>query len=156
MYRLLRKPFAATPFDGEGSLRYGGRWSAPGTRLVYTAEHLSLAMIEYLVHLDPNHPPKELMLARARIPDKLAKLQVHADDLPRGWREYPAPESLALIGDKFVLNGEAAVLVVPSAIAPTENNWLLNPQHPHFQKIELESSEPFHYDPRLLRRKAGE
>jgi RES domain-containing protein len=156
LYRLLRKPFAAAPFDGEGSYRYGGRWSAPGTRIAYTAEHLSLAMIEYLVHLDPNHPPADLMLARARVPDDLPKLQLREDELPSGWKNYPAPESLALIGDKFVRNGEAAVLILPSALVPTENNWLLNPDHPHFQKIELDRTEPFHYDPRLLRRKADE
>jgi len=109
-------------------------------------------MIEYLVQLDPNHPPKDLMLASARVPEDLPKLQFRADQLPRGWQGYPAPESLALIGEKFVRDGEASVLIVPSAVAPTENNWLLNPQHPHFQKIELERTEPFHYDPRLLRR----
>jgi RES domain-containing protein len=155
VYRLLRKPFSAIPFDGEGSYRYGGRWSAPGTRIAYTAEHLSLAMIEYLVHLDPNHPPKDLMLAQARVPDDLPKLQLRADELPSEWQDYPAPDSLALFGDKFVRNGEAAVLILPSAVAPTDNNWLLNPQHPHSQKIELERTEPFHYDPRLVRRKAG-
>jgi RES domain-containing protein len=112
-------------------------------------------MIEYLIHLDPNHPPKDLMHARARIPEDLPMLQLRADELPSGWQDYPAPESLALIGDKFVRNGEAAVLILPSALAPTENNWVLNPQHPHFQKIELERTEPFHYDPRLLRQKAG-
>jgi RES domain-containing protein len=113
-------------------------------------------MIEYLVNLDPNHALKDLMLARARVPEDLPKLQFRADELPREWRDYPAPESLALIGEKFVRDGETAVLIVPSAVAPTENNWLLNPQHPHFQKIELERAEPFHYDPRLPRRKAGE
>jgi hypothetical protein len=113
-------------------------------------------MIEYLVHLDPNRPPQDLMLARAQVPEDLPKLQLRAHELPRGWQDYPAPESLALIGEKFVRDGETAVLIVPSALAPTENNWLLNPQHPHFQKIELERPEPFHYDPRLLGRKAGE
>ena len=156
MYRLLRKPFAAAPFDGEGSYRYGGRWSAPGTRIVYTAEHLSLAMIEYLVHLDPSQLPIDLMLARARVPDNLPKLRLRADELPSEWQDYPAPGSLALIGHKFVRNGEAAILILPSAVAPTENNWLLNPQHPHFHEIKREDAEPFHYNPRLLRPKAGE
>jgi RES domain-containing protein len=155
VYRLVRKPFAAAPFDGEGSYRYGGRWFAPGTRIAYTAEHLSLAMIEYLVHIDPNHPPRDLMLARAQVPKDLPKLQLRADELPSGWQDYPAPESLAHIGDRFIRNGEVAVLILPSALTPTENNWLLNPQHPHFQKIELERTEPFHYDPRPLRRKAA-
>jgi RES domain-containing protein len=144
LYRLLRKPFAAAPFDGEGSYRYGGRWSASGIRIAYTAEHLSLAMIEYLVHLDPNHPPNDLLVARARVPEDLPRLQLRADELPSGWKDYPAPESLALIGEKFVRDGEAAVLILPSALAPAENNWLLNPRHPHFQKIEVERAEPFH------------
>ena len=156
LYRLLREPFAATPFDGEGSHRYGGRWSAPGARIVYTAEHLSLAMIEYLVHLDPNHPPKDLMLVRAQVPDDLPKLQLRADELPNDWQDYPAPESLAVVGDKFVRDRAAAVLILPSTVAPTENNWLLNPHHPDFRRIELKRAEPFHYDPRLLRPKAGE
>ncbi len=113
-------------------------------------------MIEYLLHLDPKHPPKDLALARARVPEDLPKLQLRADELPGGWQDYPAPEHLALIGDKFARNGAAAaVLILPSAVAPTENNWLLNPNHPHFRKIELEHTEPFHYDPRLLKRKAG-
>jgi RES domain-containing protein len=156
VYRLLREPYAATPFDGEGGYRYGGRWSAPGTRIVYTAEHLSLAMIEYLVHLDPNHPPKDLVLARAQVADDLPKLQLEKEELPGGWQDYPAPESLALIGDKFIRDAEAAVLIVPSAVAPTESNWLLNPHHPDFRKIKLERTESFHYDPRLLRHSVRE
>ena len=155
VYRLLRAPFAATPFDGEGSYRYGGRWSAPGTRIVYTAEHLSLAMLEYLVHLDPDHPPEDLVLARAQVPDDLLKVQLRANELPGGWQEYPAPESLADIGEKFVHDARAAIMILPSVVAPTENNWLLNPRHPDFPKIELERTEPFHYDPRLLKQKAG-
>jgi hypothetical protein len=42
------------------------------------------------------------------------------------------------------------------ANAPTENNWLLNPQHPHFREIKLEETEPLHYDPRLQSPKTGE
>ena len=50
----------------------------------------------------------------------------------------------------------AGKLLSGIALAPAENNRLLNPHHRHFQKIELERTEPFHYDPRLLRPKAGE
>ncbi|HLH35823.1 MAG TPA: RES family NAD+ phosphorylase [Alloacidobacterium sp.] len=151
VYRLLRKPFAANPFDGEGSYRFGGRWSRPGTRLVYTAEHLSLAMIEYLVHIDPDHPPKDLVLARAVVPDDISRTQSRVEDLPHDWRGYPAPAALAEIGSNFVEAAQSAVLLVPSALAVTENNWLLNPAHPEFKRIKILSIEDFHYDPRLLR-----
>lgn len=151
VYRLLRKPFAAAPFDGEGSYLYGGRWSPPGTRLVYTAEHLSLAMLEYLVHLNPDRPPVDLVFAKAEIPDNVSRVQFSVEELPQEWRRYPAPATLMNLGARFVKEAKAAVMIVPSALAMTENNWLLNPAHPDFQQITILGSKTFQYDPRLLR-----
>jgi RES domain-containing protein len=71
VYRVLRKAFARAPFDGEGAYRYGGRWSSVGTRLSYTSEHQSLAMLEYFVHLDADDSPDDLVLATAEIPNSL-------------------------------------------------------------------------------------
>ena len=150
VYRLLRKPFSATPFNGEGSFRYGGRWSRPGTRLVYTAEHLSLAMIEYLAHVDPSKPPTDLMLARADIPDAISQIRPAITDLPHNWRSYPAPDALQALGDRFAHDLQTCVLIVPSALAVTDCNWVLNPAHADFRKIILHPAEPFDYDPRLL------
>jgi RES domain-containing protein len=45
----------------------------------------------------------------------------------------------------------SAILIVPSALTPSERNWLLNPQHPEFSKIRLGSAEPFEYDPRCFK-----
>jgi RES domain-containing protein len=119
--------------------------------MVYTSEHLSLAMIEYLVHLDPNYPPRDLMVVRAEVPDNLPRLQLRIDELPSGWQDYPAPQSLAITGDRFVREMKAAVLIIPSAAVPTENNWLMNPNHPDFRQITPGSAEPFRYEPRLIR-----
>ncbi len=152
VYRLLRKPFAANPFDGEGSFRYGGRWSRPGTRVVYTAEHLSLAMIEYLVHLDADRPPSDIMLATAEIPDGVSRIRLKPHGLPAGWRNYPPTEALAMIGDAFARDLRAAILIVPSSLAVTDHNWILNPAHPGFRKIRFHPAVPFDYDPRLARR----
>jgi RES domain-containing protein len=149
IYRLTRRVFAANPFDGEGSYRFGGRWSNPGTRLVYMSEHLSLAMLEYLAHLDPNDLPNDLVLAQAEIPDSLDRLIVQPNELPKRWHEYPAPEELANIGDKFAAYSSSAILIVPSVLAANEYNWLLNPNHPDFQKIRILPNEPFQYDRRL-------
>ncbi|MGA2601398.1 MAG: RES domain-containing protein [Bryobacteraceae bacterium] len=68
VYRILRKRYARTPFDGEGAFRFGGRWSSPGNRLVYTSERLSLAMIEYYIHIDSDDSPPELVVATADVP----------------------------------------------------------------------------------------
>jgi RES domain-containing protein len=147
-YRLLRKRYQANPFDGEGSFRFGGRWSSPGQRVVYTSEHLSLAMLEYLVHLAEEEAPSDLVLATAEIPGTVSR--IHLKTLPKRWREYPAPEELASIGDNFVREGKAAILVVPSAIVPTEYNWILNPAHPDFRLIVASGVQPFAFDSRLL------
>jgi RES domain-containing protein len=150
VYRVLRKAFARAPFDGEGAYLYGGRWSSPGTRLSYTSEHQSLAMLEYFVHLDADDAPPDLVLATAEIPDDLPNEHVTAADLPSNWRRSPAPAELARIGDDFVRKAERCVLIVPSALAPHENNWLLNPQHPDFRRIVTSSVESLRYDPRMF------
>ena len=151
VYRLLRRPYAKKPFDGEGAYRFGGRWSSPGTRVVYTSEHLSLAMLEYFAHLDPDDPPKDLMLVTAEIPDSVPQVTMAGEHLPKDWRRSPAPAKLSAIGDDFVRSGRATVLVLPSVLAPTETNWLINPAHPGFRKIKVNSAERFVYDARLLR-----
>ncbi len=119
--------------------------------MVYTAEHLSLAMIEYLAHLDADRPPTDLMLATADIPDDVSILRLTPCDLPPTWRRYPAPDALQVIGDRFAQELQACVLVVPSVLAVTDNNWILNPAHSDFGKIALSSAKPFDYDPRLIK-----
>lgn len=149
VYRVLRKAFARSPLDGEGAYRYGGRWSSPGTRLTYTSEHQSLAMLEYFVHLDADDAPLDLVLVTAEIPDDLPRQRVAADELPSHWRRSPAPAELARIGDEFVQR-EGCILIVPSAVAPHESNWLLNPRHASFRRIVVSGIEPLNYDPRMF------
>jgi RES domain-containing protein len=150
VYRVLRKAFARSPLDGEGAYLYGGRWSSPGTRLAYTSEHQSLAMLEYFVHLDADDAPLDLVLVTARIPDDLPKESAAIEKLLSNWRRFPAPPELAGIGDEFVRKAERCILVVPSALVPHENNWLLNPQHPSFRKIAVSAPERLSYDRRMF------
>jgi len=155
VYRVLRKAYAQTPFDGEGAYRYGGRWSSPGTRVAYASEHESLAMLEYFVHLDANDPPADLILAAADISDEMAREIIQKKKFPQHWRDSPAPPELASFGDDFIRRAERALLIVPSAVAPSENNWLVNPAHADFRKIVVRDSEPLIYDSRLFHRERG-
>jgi RES domain-containing protein len=147
---VLRKAFARSPLDGEGAYLYGGRWSSPGTRLAYASEHQSLAMLEYFVHIDADDAPPDLVLVTAEIPADLAKQRVAMEELPSSWRQSPAPAELARIGDEFAKKSERCILMVPSALAPHENNWLLNPQDPGFHRITVSPPEPLSYDPRMF------
>ena len=64
VYRILRRPYSKKPLDGEGAYRFGARCSSAGVRLAYTSEHLSLAIIEYFVHIDADDSPKDWWLPR--------------------------------------------------------------------------------------------
>jgi RES domain-containing protein len=152
VYRVLRKAFARAPFDGEGAYRYGGRWSSPGVRLSYTSEHQSLAMLEYFVHLDEGDPPGDLVLAVAEIPDDLPREKIEPGRLPENWRDSAAPPELGRIGDEFVQVGAECQLLVPSVLAPSENNCLINPVHPDYKRMVVREVEPLSYDPRMFRK----
>jgi RES domain-containing protein len=150
LYRVLRKAYARTPFDGEGAYRYGGRWSSAGIRLSYTSEHQSLAMLEYFVHLDKDDPPADLVLAVAEVFDAVGRESVATGDLPKSWREAAAPAKLARFGDEFAQRADHCLLLVPSVLAPRENNCLINPSHPDFKRIVILSVESLSYDPRMF------
>ena len=150
VYRILRERYAKSPLDGEGSYLFGGRWSSPGTRIAYTSEHLSLAMVEYFVHVDSNDPPKDLVVVAAEIPASVSRVVLKSHDLPTRWRQVPADPAVAAIGDSFAKERKVAILVVPSALVPAESNWLINPLHPRFADIHVCPPEPFQYDRRFF------
>ena len=120
--------------------------------MAYASEHESLAMLEYFVHLDADDPPPDLVLAIAEVPDDLKRETIRASKLPAHWRDTPSPEELPRYGDEFVQRAECGLLLVPSALAPSESNWLINPRHPDFRRMLLRETQPLNYDPRLFHR----
>jgi RES domain-containing protein len=107
-------------------------------------------MLEYFLHLDKDDPPDDLVLAIADVPDDLGRTTVEAAALPSNWRDSLAPPKLARFGDQFAQRGENCLLLVPSVLAPSENNCLLNPAHPDSKKIVVRAAEPLNYDLRMF------
>jgi RES domain-containing protein len=137
-------------FDGEGARRYGGRWNHIGVPAVYTAAHLSLAVLEVLVHVSAEEDlPADLVAISADLPDDLAIEHVRIEELPVNWRRTPAPPMLAERGTAWLTAVRTAVLAVPSAVIPSETNYILNPAHPDFRRVVVHRAERFNLDPRL-------
>lgn len=109
-------------------------------------------MLEYFVHLDRNDPPDDLALAVAEVPDDVTRIRIEAGRLPSNWRDSAAPPELARVGDDFARPGEHCILIVPSALAPTEHHFLINPAHAEFSRIVMRETEPLHYDTRLFQK----
>ena len=141
--------YARRAFDGEGARLYGGRWNHPGVAVVYCSATLSLAALEYLVHLEPDLAPQNLAAVAAELPPGLAAESLEVEGLPPDWRSYPAPERLKDLGTAWVRSRRTAVLFVPSSVIPEDGNVLLNPAHPDFPKIRQRKAQPFSFDPRM-------
>jgi RES domain-containing protein len=151
-WRLCRKPHAAEPLHGKGGTVVAGRWHEKGWRIVYTSTTLSLAALELLVHASVAHAPSDLVAIEIEIPDDLKIAEIPAGALPRDWRATPAPRRLQQLGTKWLEEKKTAVLRVPSAVVPTETNYLLNPLHPDAKRIGVVRTAPFKMDPRLVAR----
>jgi RES domain-containing protein len=152
-WRIVKASRVASAFDGEGARLYGGRWNSPGHALVYTAENVSLAALELLVHLQESALLASYLLLSVRFPPALVRKLARAA-LPATWNAYPAPLRLRQLGDAWIAAGTSAVLEVPSAVVPAEKNYLLNPAHPGFQRVTLGTPQRFSFDRRLARRDA--
>ena len=149
IWRISKQRHAQTAFTGEGARRFGGRWNLPGAAMVYCASSLSLAALETFVHMEIEDAGNLLVAIPALIPDELFIETLAVTDLPVNWRDYPAPSTLAELGNAWLSTGKSAVLQVPSAVIPIEFNVLLNPNHPDFRRIEIGEPDPFGFDPRL-------
>jgi RES domain-containing protein len=107
-------------------------------------------MVEYFVHIEASDPPKDLVVVAADIPDSVSRMVLPPEKLPPGWRQVPAPPGLAAFGDAFAAERKTAILALPSALVPSESNWLVNPFHPEFAEIQVRPAEPFQYDARFF------
>lgn len=149
LWRIVKRSRTAGAFDGEGARRTGGRWNSPGTRVVYTAEHASLAALELLAHLQRSSVLMSYALIPCAIPEELLET-LDRKVLPRPWRSSPAPSDLQRLGDAWAASMRSVALEVPSAIVEVESNVLLNPAHADFARIEIGEPMPFAYDLRLV------
>jgi RES domain-containing protein len=127
-------------FDASGAFLQPGRWHSAGGRVLYAAEHASLAALETLIHAGGRKMPPRA-ITRIRIPDDLS-----IESAP--WMEMPVSQSF---GDAWAREARTAVLRVPSiAVNGMESNFVLNPGHGDFRRIHHDPAERFLFDPRLF------
>jgi RES domain-containing protein len=148
-WRIVKARYVGNAFDGEGARQNGGRWTSPGSPVVYVAESAALAALELLVHLGRGPALQAYVLIACSFPDDIVSTLDPAR-LPASWRSFPAPADLQLLGDEWIARKASAVLKVPSAIIETESNYLLNPLHPDFRAVVQADPRPFRFDVRLV------
>lgn len=146
-YRIVKARHARTAFSGEGARLAGGRWNRPGDAVVYASASLALAAMETFVHLGDDALGIKFVCFRIEIPDGVTVLRCRRP--PAGWRSEPPHEASMRYGSRWLRQARSAVLEVPSAVVPSETNYLLNPNHPDFRRIRIGRPLPFMFDPRM-------
>ncbi len=147
-YRLSLRRYGSRAFGGEGARHAGGRWNPRGIPGVYTSATLSLAALEFLVHLSGPRDAPDLVFFRLEFDARL----ISEVRLPKNWRKLGLQSTRAL-GRAWLEEASWPVLRVPSFVVPSENNFVLNPLHADFRKIRISRAAPFALDPRLYEKK---
>ena len=150
-FRITKKRYARQPLAGLGGLEVGGRWHHKGTPIVYSAQSLSLAALEFFVHFGKRAESIALVSIAIDIPAELIESLSHGK-LPKNWREVPAPAATAELGAEWIRHGRSAVLRVPSVLSPGEYNYLINPAHPKCTRIQTRPPAAFSFDTRMWKR----
>jgi RES domain-containing protein len=135
--------------DGGGGLKVAGRWHSRGRRVVYAARTPAAALLEMLVHLeiDVEDFPARFRLIEIEVADGVSCERIEPLRLPPDWTK----DSVATraLGDDWLRRAAAALLEVPSALAPETWNVLINPAHADAAGLRVASVRDHPLDPRL-------
>lgn len=117
---------------------------------MYLSSSLSLAALEYLVHVDIEDAPSDLVAIEVDVPRGVREDRVLVSELPSDWNQVADHPECVRRGDLWLREGRTALLRVPSAVVPIEANVLLNPGHVDAARVRVLSHAPFAFDRRLL------
>jgi RES domain-containing protein len=147
VYRLVSSRYPAS--EGLGASLYGGRWNHKGTPVIYTSGTVALCALVVLVNAD--ELAGDYFVTTIEVPAYIAIATISLDELPPT-RNARAPTDVTRdLGTAWATALVTAVLSVPSVVIPRERNYLLNPAHPDFARIQFGNPEPFYFDDRLGR-----
>ncbi len=131
-----------------GARLFGGRWNPEGCACLYTSAHVSLAFLEKCVHAQSKENMNRIGLLQIEIPDEDLILHTDEKQLKPDW-DHDISYS-QWIGAQILIDLSVVAFSVPSAIIPSERNYILNPRATHFGALRFAPITNFKTDFRLL------
>jgi RES domain-containing protein len=135
IFRISKKAYASS-LEGIGGILKSGRWNSKGAAIIYTANHLSLCLLEAFKDFDISIIPDDYCFAIIEISDNEV-LPFDLTTLPKGWNSPHNYFISQKIGNQWLKNKKSLVLKVPSAMVPYEYNYLINPNHPSINQVKI-------------------
>ncbi len=147
VYRISNALYS-NDLSGTGAKLMGGRWNSKGIPILYTSEHISLALLEMLVNTQFKDFIIPLDLLNIQVPETASISEISLSKLKKDW--VTDFGYTAFIGDEFIKDKQSLLLKVPSAVIHEEFNYLINPLHADFKKIKITDTRSFKTDERLF------
>ncbi len=135
--------------SGMGAYKWGGRWNSVGLACIYTSQHISLAMLEKLVHAQQIKDMKDVALMTFQIvtPEKLYRIDTQK--LRNHWQQDHKYSQW--LGSQILWQKDFIGFLAPSIVVPTEWNIILKPNLAEKDGVKLVDSSLFTFDERLKR-----
>jgi RES domain-containing protein len=149
-WRITLERYAQAAMTGEGARLFGGRWNPVGVPAVYLAEHLSLAILEMVVHFDRTDKIGSFVAVPVTF-EQNSVYTVPVASLPENWSALPIPSATQQMGKQWLDKNDHLVMKVPSSVVSIEANYVINPLHKDFKRIEIGRPMALRIDPRIER-----
>lgn len=148
IYRLTSSTFK-NDLSGTGASIYGGRWNSIGVPILYSAQHISLSLVELLVNFNNSTSPLKIKFYLLELELKnISPVVINESELKKNWKKDL--QYTKFMGDEFISGQSHLVMQVPSSVVPEESNYLINPLHKDFKLLKVNYSKLYPFDERLL------
>lgn len=145
VYRITLKIYSHSLF----APGLAGRWNGAGRKVIYTAESIPIAFMENMIRRKGLGFNDQFAIMIIEVPDTLSISEVDPATLATGWRDYKDYTICQAAGNNWYDKRLSPVLKVPSAVLPSNFNYVLNAEHPDFSQIKLVTTSDLLPDERI-------
>jgi RES domain-containing protein len=133
VYRIVHKDYSGSMF----APGLPGRWNGAGRKVIYTAESIPLAFMENMIRRKGLGFNDDFRVMIIEVPDGLKVSEVDSASLATGWRDFLDYSICQAVGNGWYDKGDSLVLKVPSAVMPTNYNYVINTVHAAYKRVKL-------------------
>ncbi|MEM1406994.1 MAG: RES family NAD+ phosphorylase [Bacteroidota bacterium] len=146
VYRLTKSKYANT-LKSSGT---PNRWNRAHEYVIYTSSTVSLCALELLAHTSGVRPAGSYKMMKIEIDDSVKLFEVLKQQLLENWNSLAAYHTTQMLGNQWYVLREYLILKVPSAIIPSEYNFVINTLHPAFgRRVKIKEVDDFFWDRRF-------
>lgn len=127
------------------------RWNKENQFVIYIAQSKSLCVLELLANRTSKMKNLDYSILEISLPIMEGNVQEIEGKLPDHWKGIRYYSMLQNIGSGWYRKRAKLILKVPSVLMSEEYNYVLNTEHPDFDKVEILSNKRFEWDSRIKR-----